>query len=118
MLGIKISPELIIIFPFALMLDAVGIVLICFGLDDAGITDTVGLVVLGSWLWFRKGINVKINKKDFKRGFKFLGATLGEYIPYLGALPFWTITVLSTLIESNQPEEEITIQEDEQEITE
>ncbi|MDD3292665.1 MAG: hypothetical protein PHI45_03535 [Candidatus Pacebacteria bacterium] len=102
MLGLKINPELIIIFPFALMLDAIGIILVCFGLDDVGITDTIGLVFLGSWLWFRKGIKVKIDRKDFKRGFKFLGATIGEYIPYLGALPFWTITVFFTLKESNE----------------
>ena len=106
MLNLKVSPELIIIFPFALVLDAIGIILICFGLDDFGITDTVGLVFLGSWLWFRKGTRVKIDKKDFKRGLKFLGATIGEYIPYVGAIPFWTITVLSTLIESNKSAEE------------
>lgn len=115
MLNLKVSPELIIILPFALILDAIGIVLICFGLDDAGITDTVGLVFLGSWLWFRKGIKVKIDKKDFQRGMKFIGATIGEYIPYLGAAPFWTITVLSTLIESNTPSEEQNEEESSQE---
>ena len=107
MLNLKINPETIIILPFAIMIDAIGVVLICFGLDDFGITDTIAMVTLGAWVWFRKGINVKIAKKDFKRGLKFLGTTLAEYVPYLGALPFWTlITVIPTLTETNEENQE------------
>ncbi len=110
MLGLKISPETIIVLTFALIVDGSGIALVLVGADDFGITDTIGLVFLGTWLKLRKGLSVKIDRKDFKRGIKFLGSALCEYIPYLGALPFWTITVLSTLKESN--EEQLSNQEE------
>ena len=35
----------------------------------------------------------KLEKKGKKRGLRFALATLGEVIPFLGALPFWTIFV-------------------------
>jgi hypothetical protein len=38
-------------------------------------------------------------KRASKRGFKFLLAMLGELIPLLGALPFWTMFVVSELRE-------------------
>ncbi|MCK4355237.1 hypothetical protein KAW43_02760 [Candidatus Parcubacteria bacterium] len=41
---------------------------------------------------FKKGA-----KRAGKRGFKFLFAMVGELIPLLGALPFWTIFVLLEL---------------------
>ena len=41
---------------------------------------------------FKKGA-----KRASKRGIKFFVAMLGELIPFLGALPFWTIFVVSEL---------------------
>lgn len=41
---------------------------------------------------FKKGA-----KRASKRGFKFLFAMVGELVPLLGALPFWTIFVLLEL---------------------
>ena len=41
---------------------------------------------------FKKGA-----KRASKRGIKFFAAMLGELIPFLGALPFWTIFVVSEL---------------------
>jgi hypothetical protein len=102
MLGLKISPDLIIILPFALILDLIPIILVCFGLDDVGTTDTIGLVFLGSWLWFRDGINAVSAKKQFKKLTKRLALMAGEYVPYLGVLPFWTILVVMTLKEDQE----------------
>jgi hypothetical protein len=113
MLNLKTSPETMIMLLFAVIIDCIGIALICFGLDDVGITDTVAMIFIGSWLLFRKGVNVKLGKKDAIRGARFLGATIAEYIPYVGALPFWTGSVLLTLNEKDAPEEEsVTSQEE------
>jgi len=114
MLGIRIDPETILMLPFALIIDAISIVLLFFGLDDLGITDTIAMLTLGMWLQFRKGLDIKISKKDSKRIMRFLVSVIGEYIPYLGALPFWTVMVLLTLRESND-QEEPNLEEDEEE---
>ena len=103
MLNLKVSPKLLIFLPFALMLDTVGLVLICFGIDDCGVSDTVGLVVFGS-LQLSEGGGPKIDIKKLQR---FLGTTVVEYIPGLGAISFtWTLLVIKILIESNKPAEE------------
>ncbi len=44
------------------------------------------------WLW----CIFKLGKLPLKR---FLGAGLGEFIPYLDALPFWTSFVISVYLE-------------------
>ena len=107
MLGLRMSPELIIFFPFALMLDAIGIILICFGLDDVGVTDFIGTIFLGSWIWFREGTRIRMSSKKLKKkSFRFFGSAILESIPYLGALPFWTIMSYLTLKDANVPEEE------------
>jgi hypothetical protein len=41
-----VSPLGLIIFPLAVVLDAIGFLLICFGLDDFWITDAIGLVFI------------------------------------------------------------------------
>lgn len=113
MLNIKFTPETIVMLPFALGLDIIGIVLICFGLDDFGITDIIGIMIIDSWLLYRgdsrsgntKGRQAAINKasdmvtKLFKgKQTKFLIPALLELIPYLGSLfPFWTISVVLNL---------------------
>lgn len=138
--------EIIIILPIALAIDIIGIILICFGLDDFGILDTIAFVVFFPWtlmrmLYFgiddyfeeeikeaaqesqpqrkeappkmrpvsqikqgrraRKGakkalkkVAKKTAKKGTKSGIRFLVSLFGELIPYLGALPFWTVTVV------------------------
>lgn len=44
-----------------------------------------------------KKIFQKGTKKASKKGLKFVLAMFGELIPFLGALPFWTIFVYSEL---------------------
>jgi hypothetical protein len=103
---LSFSPETLFMLPLAAIIDLVGIALLCVGLDDCGVTDVIGTTLIGGWLVLRKGVNIKITKRDKKRILKFGGSLLGEIIPYLGALPFWTILVLGTLKESSLPEED------------
>jgi len=108
-----LSPEALVIFPLAIILDLVGIVLVIFALDDFFITDVIGFATIGAWSFFRSQIKgkepeVEISSIGEKRGtikevkqtkkagkaakwgkrLKFL-----ELIPYVGALPFWTVSV-------------------------
>lgn len=59
------------------------------------ITDMVGLVVIGGWSIIRGGGLGALRKR--KTGLKFGLSFLGEAIPFIGALPFWTIYVYSIL---------------------
>jgi len=46
------------------------------------------------WFW----CVIKLHKFPFKR---FIGAGLAEFIPFVGALPFWTAFVVSLYLEQN-----------------
>jgi hypothetical protein len=91
------------------------------------IPDTIGIIFFGAWVVFRaatkeageeklkelkgklaerreeregvrkKKLKKKVAKKGMNKGLKFGLASLGEIIPFLGALPFWTIYVYSEL---------------------
>jgi len=100
----KFSPETLLMLPLAVGIDLVSIILICFGLDDFGLLDIIGIVFIGGWLFFRKGKIVEKKKGFLKRIFtgkfsKFLTPIFGEGIPYLGILPFWTLSVYYNLLE-------------------
>lgn len=109
MFNIKFSPEAFFMLPFALGLDSIGILLVCFGLDDFGITDIIGIVFINAWLLLRGKKRIESqNKKgamsDIKKVFtgktsKFVIPSVAELVPYLGSLPFWTISVLLNLSE-------------------
>jgi len=97
-----LTPETITILPLAIAFDLAAVVLLLFGMDDWGIIDVLGTIFIGTWLFFRKGKPIK-NKKDkirqlftSKQG-RFLTPILGEFIPYLGVLPFWTLSVYFNL---------------------
>jgi len=143
--------EVIIMLPIALTIDIVGIIIICFGLDDFGISDIIAFVVFFPWTLMRmfyftiddyfeeemkeaaqesqpsekeaptkmkpvsqirrgrkarkaakkavKKVAKKTAKKGAKSGIKFFASLLGELIPYVGALPFWTIFIMWDLLE-------------------
>lgn len=108
--GELFSPAGVIMLPVAAILDLIGIVLICFGLDDFGITDIIGTVLIGGWMYFRSGtIIVSESAKKRAQGWlrnlfrgkggskgrmgKFLTPFVFEIIPYVGALPCWTLAV-------------------------
>jgi hypothetical protein len=108
-INIKFTPEAFFMIPFALGLDLAGIILFCFGGDDLGILDALGIVFIGFWLLLRgknnslgkdkKGAINSIKKFFTGKTSKFIVPAFGELIPYIGAIPFWTISVLLNLSE-------------------
>jgi len=88
--------------PVAVGLDLASLFFLLFGLDDFGILDFVAIVVIGSWLFFKKGKAPSKRKSFMRRIFsgrtsRFLVPIFGEIIPYLGLLPFWTLSVYYNL---------------------
>ena len=89
------SPEGILMLCVAVILDLVGLILFCLcwlGIDDYGILDVIGLVIIGGWMFIRSGSKKgAIGKKLAKR----LGlAFFGELIPFFGGIaPCWTLAV-------------------------
>ena len=113
-----LSPDALLIFPLAIFLDLVGIGLLCFGFDDFGVTDVIGIVFIGGWALFRswviettkdlttkvketratrKEASARIGKAAKNMKWTRIVSFAGELIPYIGALPFWTILVYSEL---------------------
>ena len=120
-----LSVEGMIFLPMAVILDLVSIALICFGLDDFGITDIIGIIFIGGWVLFRSFFKfsdldveaparigkaaaekrqqrkeivqtIKQTVKTSKTPIKAI-CFIGELIPYIGALPFWTFLVYDEL---------------------
>lgn len=87
----------------AILLDVVGAIAflfnIVFGMGEilSWISDAIGMVFIGGWLFIRSGKIVS------KSGKNFALATLGEVFPFLGVLPFWTLLVYSELKRSDAP---------------
>jgi hypothetical protein len=129
-LEIFFSPEGLIILPFAVFIDLIGIVLVCFGLDDFWITDIIAWIFLGSWSFLRSQITPssgaepmdisqirkgkgdlqkqlqetkKISEETKKAQKGAKAAKWGkrikwlEFIPYVGALPLWSVSVYMTI---------------------
>jgi len=48
-----LSPEAIIVLPFAITIDLISIILVIFALDDFWITDIIAITFLGGWSFFR-----------------------------------------------------------------
>ena len=106
-----LTPETIIMLPWAVMLDAIPWLLLLFGLDDFGILDFVGAITIGLWLLLRKGKTSGLRDKGrgptgiIRRLFtgrylKFLTPFVNEIIPYWGTImPSWTLSVYFNLTE-------------------
>lgn len=101
--GVFLSPEAIIFLPLAALLDLVSIILVFFALDDFWITDIIGIIFIGGWIWFRSG-TLKTTHKAAKRltqvikwakRLKWLRPLLIvlEFIPYVGVAPCWVLVV-------------------------
>lgn len=97
------SPEALIMFPIAAVLDLVGIILVCFGLDDFWITDIIGILTIGLWTYFHSQ-TVKVTYRaaerlakavKWARRLRWLRPLLIvlEFIPYGGAAPCWVLLV-------------------------
>ena len=97
-----LSPLGILTLVCATLIDLAGLIVLCFGLDDFGILDIIGLVFVGGLMFIQskeitgsKGsqkVMKKVGGKIAKRlGFSFLG----EVIPYFGGIaPCWTLAVI------------------------
>ena len=90
------SPEGILMLTVAGILDGIGFILFLLsfiGVDDYGILDIFGAIIIGSWLLITRGIAGA--KKVLP---KFLLAFGVEAIPFLGnASPSWIIFVYKVL---------------------
>ncbi len=104
-IGNLLSPEAVIMLPLAIFFDLIGIIIVCFGLDDFGITDIFAIVIFGPWMFLKSGNAPDMQKlKKGKKppqgpGKKLFNTAIKEIIPYLGAFPWWTITVIGVLRE-------------------
>jgi len=109
LLNIKFNPESFFMLFIAGSLDIVGVLLVLAGLDDFGMTDMIGIAFINGWLIMKGG---KVINQQGRRGqmnsikklftgktTRLIIPTIAELIPYLGCLPFWTITVLFNLSE-------------------
>jgi len=103
-----LSVEGAIMLPLAILFDLISLILLIFALDDFGITDIFGILLIGGWM-FSRGQTVAMpekTKQKVEKGLKklfrgkgrFLTPVIGEVIPYVGALPFWTLAVYYELM--------------------
>lgn len=97
------SPEGVVMLSLAGLLDLIGIILLCFALDDFWVTDVLGLLFIGLWIYFRSQ-TIKAPHRTAQKLTKAAKTAqrlrwlrpllvLGEFIPYLGAAPCWTLLV-------------------------
>jgi len=87
------SPEGFLMLFIAVTLDLIGLIIFILGtwfaIDDYGILDIIGAIIIGGWLFMRKG--AMSASKTLNR---FLTALGIEAIPFLGGIsPSWTIFV-------------------------
>jgi hypothetical protein len=106
-MGAFFGAEAIIMFPIAGLLDLIGIILICFALDDFWIADIIGILTIGLWTLIRSRVmkvtyrtEARITKAITKtakwaRRLRWLRPLLVilEFIPYVGAAPCWVLLV-------------------------
>ena len=60
------------------------------------VPDIMGMATLGFWYYLKTG-EVAVGER-FKKLFKKQRLTwLGEFLPFVGAVPFWTLWVVKTL---------------------
>lgn len=107
--GNLLSVEGVIMLPLAVFFDLISIILLIFALDDFGILDIFATILFCGWMFSRsqtiaapQRISQKAEgtiKKVFRgKWSKFLTPIIGEVIPYVGALPFWTLAVYYELM--------------------
>ncbi|MDP2864566.1 MAG: hypothetical protein Q8N73_02865 [bacterium] len=120
--GALISPEGIIMLPFAILLDIAGVIFtildIAYGIGEipSWISDGIGIIFFGLWILIRSQAmarpkelakEVAERRKAIKgavkqarrmgKGLRFAISTIGEILPLVGAIPFWTWLVWSEL---------------------
>ncbi len=105
-----LRPEGIAMMSLAGILDLIGLIClildIFFGVGEipSWISDGVGIIFVGGWMFFRagrvevpervkRGVDKGLRKLFRGKWKKFLTPVIGEVAPFVGALPFWTISV-------------------------
>jgi hypothetical protein len=121
-IGALLSPEAAIMLPLAILLDIAGIIctilVLFFGVGEilSWISDGIGFIIFGLWIMMRsqamarprelvekvaeKRVAIKKAVKGVSRmgrGLRFAISIIGEIIPIVGTLPFWTWLVWSEL---------------------
>lgn len=107
--GSFFGPEAVIMLPIAVLLDVLGLLefIPIVGNIISLIADLIGVIFIGGWLFFRSGTIQATPKAAARfqktaRVVKWLRplAFIGEFIPYVGILPLWTLLVFFELQES------------------
>ncbi len=92
-----ISPMAMLMFLTAGIIDLIGFIIACVGLDDFWILDITGLVVVGGLMFVDSGAitGTGKSKEAVKKMLKRLGTTeLIEIIPWVGGIsPSWLVAV-------------------------
>ena len=93
------SPEGILMLIVAGIIDGIGFIIFILGawfaIDDYGILDILGMIIIGGWMYLKSSSNSSAVKKGLKR---FITSSVVELIPFLGgASPSWTWLVYKTL---------------------
>jgi len=90
----------IIMLGIALLLDLIGLILFIASFFGVGIPvsflpDVIGGLIIGIWLFFKKGKTGGVGKGFGKIALKYGITQITELIPFLGDIsPSWTILVL------------------------
>jgi hypothetical protein len=104
------SPELIMLLPIAMLGDALGWILLLFGLDDFGLLDIVLDLFFTSWIALRKK-DPTVFKKILLRA---LGFEALEVIPYVGdVFPGYTLLVITTVMSSQKARDQEVVDKNE-----
>jgi len=91
--------EIFLLMMFAVLSDAIGIVLVAFGVDDFFLLDVLNLLPIG-WLMLMKSMPLREARA-------FLVGCGLEILPYVGALPLLTVAMFINIRRYNHPESAI-----------
>lgn len=114
-----ISPQGYIVLVWAVLLDLIGVLIFILeffgiGIPISWIFDVIGILTIGIWSWRKTG-DLLVTKR-VARFLKRPGlAFLGEVIPFIGVLPFWSLYVFIDLKKGFEGYGEIQIDEYENE---
>lgn len=109
-INLRMSPELILLLPIAIMADAAGLILLCFGLDDFGLLDLVLDPLFLIWIALRKKDPTVFGKILLRA----LGYETLELIPYVSdVFPGYTLLVIMTVMDSQKARDQEVIDKNE-----
>lgn len=100
--GVLFSPEGLLMLTLAVIVDLAGLAefIPVVGTIISFVSDMVGIIFIGGWMFFRSQ-TVTVTKRAAVRATRALRwlrwlrplAFVGEFIPFVGILPLWTIIV-------------------------